>query len=72
MLFGVVVRVRCSFSCFGRGCEKYSWVLLVVSTGSLCVAALSVPNGTQILWRRRSVNNGSGTGGRFSSRSSYC
>jgi hypothetical protein len=65
VLFGVVVRIHCSFSCFGRGREKCSSVLLMISTWSLCVATLSVRNGTQILWRRHSINDGSGSGGRL-------
>jgi hypothetical protein len=65
VLFGVVIRVRCSFSCFGCGREKCSWILFMVSTWSLCIAALSVRNRIQILWRRRSINDGSGSGGRL-------
>jgi hypothetical protein len=65
--FGVVVAVGCSFRCFGHGREKYCRVLVFVSICSSCVAALSVLNVTQSLWRRHIVNEGSGSGGRISS-----
>jgi hypothetical protein len=59
----VLVAVRCSISCFALGREKCSRVLVVVSTSSSSVAALSVFNVTQSLWRTRTVNEGSGSGG---------
>jgi hypothetical protein len=56
----------CSFRCFGRGQEKCCRILVFVSTCSSCVAALSVLNVTQCLWRRRTINKGSGSSGRIS------
>jgi hypothetical protein len=49
VLCAVVACGRCSFRCIGRGREKCLWILLKVSTWSLCVAAICVRNGTQIL-----------------------
>jgi hypothetical protein len=68
----VLVAVRCSISCFVLGREKCSMVLVVISTSSSSTAALSVYNMTQSLWRTHTINEGSGSGGKFRSRSSYC
>jgi hypothetical protein len=71
-LFGVLVLVCCSFSCFGRGREECSRVLVFISTCALCLVALSVRKVTQSLWRGHTVSEESGSSGRFSSRSPYC
>jgi hypothetical protein len=70
-LFGVLVLVCCSFSCFGRGREECSRILVFISTCALCLVALSVRKVTQSLWRGHTVSEESGSG-RFSSRSPYC
>jgi hypothetical protein len=71
-LSGVLVPVCCSFSCFGRGREECSRVLVFISTCASYLATLSVHKVTQSLWRGRTVSKESGSSGRFSLRSPYC